>query len=583
MEAAPTATIEGVSDGALRAQIEVAVGDSKTLPESAPAARRRATTAAKDAAALLRSEGYYEAIVQPEVDTSAGPRAVLEVTPGTRFRLAAPTIDWAAPAPNSAAQTVALKALGLAAGAPGRAAAIVAAEGTAIASLKKLGYADAAIQPREVIVDFADYTVRPTFHIASGERVRLGRVRVVSKGRTRPQWVAGMAPWKPGALYDPALLALLEKSLLETGAYETVSVDLAPASERNGDLRTVRVVLVDRKPHSLELGAGYSTTEGSGVEGKWINYNRLRRGDTLTLTAKLYDIQQKLDLEEDLPNWLKRDQILKVGGGFLGDRTPAYDDVGGGVRASVTRNFDKGTSFSYNFAKSTSFSYGLALDYASTEQKEAVNQAGTPVGQQLNLFIATTTLAGTLDRSNSILDPTRGWRVEAEVDPTGILGDRNLAYVKAETQITGYWSPGAGWPVLAARAKVGSILGGQIPDVPADRRFYSGGGGSVRGFGYQQVGPQLSDGTPEGGLSLTEASFEIRQSLWKRWGVVLFADAGAVGLSEAPTLQNIGLGVGAGIRYDLGFGPLRLDLATPVNPRPGDSPVQVYISIGQAF
>jgi translocation and assembly module TamA len=333
------------------------------------------------------------------------------------------------------------------------------------------------------------------------------------------------------------------------------------------------VTLADRKRHALELGAGYSTTEGSGLDAKWTLYNRLGLGDSLILTAKLYDIQQKLDLEQDLPDWARPDQTLKIGGGFLGERTSAYDDLGGGVRVDVVRRFDK----------TNAITLGVSLDYASTREKTAINLLATPVGENLNLAIATLKTGFTLDRSNSILNPTRGWRLDAEADPTFITGDRTLGYLKTQGQLSGYAPLGGGWPVLAARLKLGSIWGGSIPDVPADRRFFAGGGGSVRGYGYQEVGPRLSDNTPEGGLSLTEASIELRQALTRRWGLVAFADAGEIGSTDMPAFDALAYGVGLGVRYDLGFGPLRLDLATPLNPRAGDSRVQVYISIGQAF
>jgi translocation and assembly module TamA len=572
-QAATNASVEGVSDNGLRAELEAAIGEARAAPRSVLEARRRANQAADDAQALLRSEGYYDASVEPDVAEGPVPRSLVRVTPGTRFRLSTASIDWAPPAPGAPAQAAALGALALKPGAPARAADILAAEGRAIAVLEKRGYADAAIQPREVIVDHADQTVRPTFRIAAGDRVRLGTVRLLSKGRVRQRWLASLAPWKPGTTYDPALLAKLQKRLLDTGAFESATVALAPASAREGQMRPVEVTLLNRKPYSLELGAGYSTTEGSGLDAKWTHYNRLGRGDSLILTAKLYDIQQKLDLEQDIPDWLAPDQTLKVGGGFLGDRTDAYDDIGGGVRVEVVKRY----------TQTTTFTLGVALDYASTREKTAVNLQAVPVGETLNLAIATVTGAFTLDRSNSILNPTKGWRVQAEIDPTLIEGDRNLQYVKAMGQLSGYWPLGAGWPDLAARVKVGSIVGGSLPGVPADRRFYAGGGGSVRGYSYQGVGPRLSDNTPVGGLSLTEGSLEVRQALTSRLGLVAFADAGALGATSTPGVDNLAVGVGLGVRYDLGFGPLRLDIGTPLNPRHGDSPVQVYISIGQAF
>jgi translocation and assembly module TamA len=573
--AAPNARIEGVSDGALRGELEAAVGEARGPPASALEARRRANQAVKDATALLRSEGFYEAVVSAEVTQGPSPAAVAHVTLGPRFLFADAAIDWSDGGPEAKVKAAVQSTLGLKTGAPGRAADVLAAEGRLIASLKAAGYADAAVLPRHVVVDHADHTVRPSLRIKAGRKVVLGALRPVSAKRTNARWLAGLATWKPGAVYSPALLARLEKRLIDTGAYQSATVTLAtpPPGAAPDAPRPVDVTLFDRPRHSLELGAGYSTTEGSGADAKYTIWNRLGRADSLIFTIRGYDIQQKLDVEQDLPDWAGVDQTLKVGGGFLGDRTPAYNDVGGGVRLDVVKKY----------ARTTAVNLGLAFDYASTQEKDAVNLLATPVGESLDLYMATLKSGFTLDRSNSILDPSKGWRLQLEADPTWITGGRNLTYLKTEAQLTGYEPLGHGLPVVAARVRFGSILGGSIPDVPADRRFYAGGGGSVRGYGYQAVGPQLSDGTPVGGLSLTEGSVELRQALSRRWGVVAFADAGGLGSEATPSLRDLSVGVGLGVRYDLGFAPLRLDLGTPLNPRHGDSPIQVYISIGQAF
>ena len=570
----PMAVIEGVQDGALRGQLEAAVGDRRGAPGSPLEARRAAVSASRDAAALLRSEGYYDAQIAPDVGSKGGWQAVLKVTLGPRYVLKPSLIEWIGSAPDAAAQAAATKALHLDAGRPGRAADIIAAEGRIVASLKALGYADLAVQPRHVVVDHADHSVAPTFRLATGAKVRLGPARLRSGKVAKANWVAGLAPWKPGTIYDPALLAKFERRLIETSAFESATVDLAPAdkSAAPGAPRAVDVTLVARKAHTLELGASYSTTEGSGVDAKLIRYNRLGVGDTLTLSAHLYDIQQKLDLEQDLPDWRRADQILKIGGGFLGDNTAAYSDLGGGVRAAVERHW----------SKTTFVTVGAAFDFADTREKDAVNLQAIPVGKDLQLFIGTTTLSWNLDRSNDLLNPTRGFRLHIEADPTVIAGGRNLEYVKTQAEVSKYLDFGHGF-VLAGRLNVGSILGGSIPEVPADRRFFAGGGGSVRGYSYQGVGPRLSDNTPVGGVSLTEASVEFRQRLSSRWGLVVFADAGGLGQTAAPPLTGLQYGAGIGVRYDLGFGPLRLDIATPLNSRAGDSPVQVYISLGQAF
>jgi translocation and assembly module TamA len=294
----------------------------------------------------------------------------------------------------------------------------------------------------------------------------------------------------------------------------------------------------------------------------------------VTITARLAQIQQKLDAELDLPDWRRADQIFRVGGDVFGDDTNAYNDKGLGLRASVERHY----------TRTTFLNFGGAVDAVNTREKTAVNANGIPVGENLKLLIVSGLVGASLDRSNDPLNPTRGWRVQAEADPTYITGDRTLPYLKLQGQASGYFSfdPDDN-TVVAARVKLGSIVGGTIPDVPADRRFFAGGGGSVRGFGYQKVGPQLVDGTPFGGASLFESSFEVRQHVTGPWGIVGFIDAGSVGRTFAPDFSNVDVGAGIGVRYNLGFAPLRLDIATPVTRRKGDPWVEFYISIGQSF
>jgi translocation and assembly module TamA len=570
----PKAAVEGELDKGLRKEIERAIGEAKSRPDSRFDARRRAREASEDAVAVLRSEGYYASQVIPDVSEADPPQAVVHVTPGPRFTIKDPALVWVGPPPEPPVAQAGVAALQLKPGEPGRAADVLAAEGRAVAAIQHEGYADVEAKPRTVVVDHADDTVSPTFHIAAGDLVHLDGVNVVTDGRTNPAWVRGLAPWRKGDPYDPEDVAELERRLLDVGVYDSVTVALAPKDKAIDGLRPVIVSLADRPTHTLELGAGYSTSDGPGFDARWVFYNRLHRADSLTFLAKLARIEQQLDAEIALPHWRRPGQTLKIGGGFLGHDTDAYRDGGAGVRIDVERRY----------TKTTYVTVGLSADYLQTKEKTAVNPLATPVGETLKLELLTGLAAFALDRSNDPLNPTQGWRVEARVEPTGITGDRTLAYIKAQAQASAYLPlTSKGGTVVAGRLKLGSILGGKVPDVPADRRFFAGGGGSVRGYAYQAVGPRLLDNTPEGGLSLFEGSLELRQRVTDRWGVVAFVDAGSVATRQLPDFHNFSAGAGIGLRYDLGFGPFRVDLATPLNPRKGDSRIQVYLSIGQSF
>jgi translocation and assembly module TamA len=139
--------------------------------------------------------------------------------------------------------------------------------------------------------------------------------------------------------------------------------------------------------------------------------------------------------------------------------------------------------------------------------------------------------------------------------------------------------------VLAARTRVGSIFGASQFKVPASQRFYAGGGSSVRGYKYQSVGPLDSKNDPIGGRSLVEVNAEARIKIIDQFGVVPFVDGGQVYDQVYPELASTDLqwAAGLGLRYYSAVGPVRFDIAFPVNPRSIDDPYQFYISIGQAF
>ena len=139
--------------------------------------------------------------------------------------------------------------------------------------------------------------------------------------------------------------------------------------------------------------------------------------------------------------------------------------------------------------------------------------------------------------------------------------------------------------VLAGRARVGSTVGQPRRNVPANKRFYAGGGNSVRGYGYQKIGPLNDDDDPDGGRSLLELGAEFRAQVWGNFAVVPFVDGGTVYDNAYPDFsETFRWAAGIGLRYHTVIGPIRFDIAFPLNPRKGtDDPYQFYISIGQAF
>ena len=571
----PRAQIRGEMDDELRAQLVRAVGEVDDPPSNRFEARRRARGALEAAEALLRSEGYYQPVLEDIVEGEETPVAIVNVTPGRRFELAEVQVLWAAPAPDAETETAVRDEIGLVPGEPGRAADVISAEGRIVAGLTRRGYADAEAQPRRVVVDHAAFTVQPNYNIASGPLVRLDGVRLETRGPTNPAWVAGLTPWREGEVYDPEDVAELERRLLETGVYDGVGVALAPTDQTNADgHRPIIVTLTDRPRRILEAGATFSTAEGSGVDLIWTWHNRFGRADTLIWQARAADVDSRLGVSLSLPHWRRPGETLRLSTALLNEDTEAYRRTALALAADLQQRLGK-TSW---------LSYGVGLDAGQYHESRFDPLTQLPVAFDRDLVILTGRASAYLDRSNDPLDPTTGWRLSLSAQPTAVAGEDTVLFLRTEAQATAYLPLQAGAKtVLAGRVRIGSIVGGAELTVPADRLFYSGGGGSVRGFEYQGVGPRLPDNTPRGGVSLFETSIEIRRDVWRNFQAVAFVDAGAIGFQETPNFNNLRYGAGVGVRYKLPFGPIRADIAVPLDRRDGDADFQIYVSIGQAF
>ncbi len=571
----PRVQIRGELDGTLREQLIRAVGEVDGPPANRFEARRRARGAMEAAEALLRSEGYYQPVLEDIVEGEDAPVAIISVIPGPRFMLADPSVRWVAPEPRAETAQAITGDIGLKPGDPGRAVDVIAAEGRIVAGLVRNGYADARAEPRRVVVDHAAFTVQPTYNIAAGDLVRLDGIRLETRGPTNPNWVAGLATWSEGDVYDPEDVAELERRLLETGVYDGVGVALAPATQTTpAGNRPIIVTLTDRPRRILEAGATYSTAEGSGIDARWTWHNRFGRADTLVWDIRLADIDSRLGANLSLPHWRRPGQTLKLDTALVNEDTDAYERAAFTVAADLQQRIGK-TSW---------FSYGLGLDVGHYNQTRFDPLTQLPINFDRDLYILTGRGSFYLDRSNDPLDPTTGWRLTASAQPTAVGGEDNVLFLRAETQATAYLPlQDNAKTVLAGRIRIGSIVGGEELTVPSDRLFYSGGGGSVRGYEYQGVGPRLPDNTPRGGLSLFETSLEIRRDVWRSFQAVAFVDAGAIGFQETPNFSNMRYGAGLGVRYKLPFGPIRADIAIPLSPREGDANFQIYVSIGQAF
>jgi translocation and assembly module TamA len=199
--------------------------------------------------------------------------------------------------------------------------------------------------------------------------------------------------------------------------------------------------------------------------------------------------------------------------------------------------------------------------------------------------IAALPLSLAYDGSDSLLDPTKGFRLGARLSPEISFHGGHFTYARGQIDASAY-HPVSDGVVVAGRVRVGTIVGAGVFDLAPSRRFYSGGGGSVRGYGYQQLGPKDLEGDPIGGRGLAEFAVEARIRLKQfggNFGIVPFFDGGTLTSSATPDFSHFRYAAGLGVRYYSTFGPIRVDVGVPLNRQQGDGPLAVTVSLGQAF
>ncbi len=526
---------------------------------------------------LMHSEGYYDGVATLALPQSAAPGASVPVTitaaPGSRYKFEAITITGLEPEPYGYARD----ALELKRGQPIVAAAVEEAEARVMLRLPERGYPFVKVGQRDIVLDPATVTGDYTLPVESGPKSRFGALRTEGDPVFALDHLNVFPRFDAGETYDNRKVDDLRQALIATSLLSTVAIEPVRTGEIQPDGTETVDLLVRQsrgRPRTLAASGGYGTGEGIKVMGSWEHRNLFPPEGALIVDATVGTQQQAVGATFRRSNAGLRDRTFQAGATVSRQRFDAFD----------AETITLGTSLSRQstpiWQKRWTYSIGAELT-ATRETPYDPEDFSRPRSTYL---IAALPLQGGYDGSDSLLDPTRGVRVNARLSPeaqkrTGGGGFDSYARMLVET--SSYY-PLMDSLVIAGRARVGSIVGAARDDIAPSRRLYSGGGGSVRGFGYQQLGPKDVNNDPIGGRSVTEFAVEARYRFGD-YGVVPFFDAGRVGESSTPSLSGMRYGLGIGARYYTNFGPFRLDVATPLNRRPGESKVAVYISIGQAF
>ncbi len=574
--AGPTATavpyqvaIEGVGDAALRGLLEQVSETFRLLDRPPPSLARLRRGAQDDRQRLLevlRSEAYYDGQVEVALDGSVQPAEVtFRIDLGPIYRLASVSIEVEPPEPQLVTPTAA--EIGLELGAPAAARTILDAEGAQLQRVREQGFILAELSPRRAVVDHDTETMDLTLRVRPGPLSRFGPVTLEGLTTVDQDFVANRLDWRPGERITPARLEAARASLRETGLFTSVQIDVGDVPGPDGRL-PVTVDLIERKHRSIGLGVRYRTDEGPGGNVSWEHRNMFGRGERVAIEADGSFIGAFLLASFRKPDFGRRNQALLSDVRLAYDDTDAFESKSARARVGLERLLGDGMTV----ALGVSFLAQEVEDKASGEGSESFGLLSLPARFEW-------------DRSDDLLDPSSGGRLRAENEPFVDVIGNGLLFNKTRLDYAHYVEvleePQI---VLAGRTAVGAMIGEPREDIPANLRFYAGGGGSVRGFGYQLAGKLNDNHDPIGGRSLLELSGEVRVRITETIGAVAFVDAGTVYSSSVPDFsETLRIGAGPGLRYFSPIGPLRLDVGFPLNPRDSDDTWQLYISIGQAF
>ncbi|WP_370308437.1 autotransporter assembly complex protein TamA [Sphingobium abikonense] len=518
---------------------------------------------------LLRAKGYYAARVRGNVAAPALGSDRLAVTfiitPGTRYLLS--SVDVTGLAETGEREAKLRAAFPPKVGDPVDADAIIAGQGQLETALAENGFPFAKVDEPEVRIDHEERKGDLDLIVAPGGYRRFGAIRMNDERLFDAHHVQEIARFDPDDTYMASDVEDLRRAIVATGLVSSVS--LTPRDAGDGDHVDLDV---DVRPAPLRTIAGelgYGTGEGYRAEVSWQHRNLFPPEGAVTVRGVVGTQEQTASFTYRRNNFHRRDNVLTGLLSVSNIRRDAYDartiTLAGALERQTNILFQK------------NWVWRVGAELIASDEADAFSG-----GARRTFLIGAVPLSLTYDGSDDLLNPTKGFRLGGRISPELSFQNKTFGYTKVQLDGSAY-QPVGERVVVAARARFGTILGSTVDQIAPSRRFYAGGGASVRGYGYQAIGPRYGeDDDPVGGKSLAEFSLEGRIR-FGNFGVVPFVDAGNISTSFLPRFRDLRVGAGMGVRYYSNFGPIRVDVGTPLNPQAGDPKIAVYVSLGQAF
>jgi translocation and assembly module TamA len=522
----------------------------------------------------LAEKGYFDAQVVFRLEETKSPLIVtLSYSMGVRYKISKVTVMAA----ESASQTLILT--------PSKAAKYIRlhpdedvdltliqeANQRLTRYLRDHGYPFGEMEEPEGLIDREAKRLHVVFRAKTGRQGAYGKTTIVGLKDLDPQFVRNRLVWQEGESFDERQLETTRRKLMGTGLFSGIEIK-PDEGHQDSDIVPLSVKVIEGPPRTIGAGLKYATTEGIGGQAFWSHRNIFGGGEGLGATLRVSPRLSKAKIDLDIPDIFAPEQHLRNEISATREKNRAY----------TSRVFEIGTRLEHPFSDILKGLVGITGEVGTAKRSNVFYQ-NRLVGFPVEILI---------DTSNDLIDPTKGGRLTAQVTPYfGRSGsDSRLMISSARGSYYLRLLKGDG-VVLAGWAHGGTVTVSSLNNLTPNKRFYAGGVGSVRAYGYKLLGPLDANRVPIGGRSVLEYGLEGRFKVTDTIGFVLFAEGGSISTKASPSVSNQARlwGVGAGIRYYTSVGPIRFDIARPMKrrhdgfPKPIDSPYQFYLSVGQAF
>ncbi|MDU9005070.1 autotransporter assembly complex protein TamA [Sedimentitalea todarodis] len=437
-----------------------------------------------------------------------------------------------------------------------------------VLSWRKAGYAKARVGQQRIVANNRQAKLDADITLAPGPKLRFGQLKIPQNSTVRPEAISKIAGFPSGQTYDPAKVQKVGTRLRRTGSFSSVTLEEAEVPNPDGTL-DFEAVVVDQVPRRFSFGASISSSQGLELSGSWMHRNFFGNAERFQIQGRVSNIGGEEDIDGGLS--IRLDQPAKLG---PDDSIFYLAQIG-----TDNQEHYKLTRFYLGGGVRRVFSDTL---FAELGVNAGLSRADDVFGER-DFYMMTFPLRVNWDKRDSKVSATKGYFLDSFVTPY-------LGFSDTESGLSGYFDArgylsltSTASIVLAGRVQLGTLIGPSLQDVSPEFLYYSGGAGTVRGQPYESLGVPVAGGI-SGGRSLLAVSAEVRGRITESISLVGFFDIAAVGRDQFVTADSpYHSGAGLGVRYDLGgLGPLRLDLAMPVEGTTNDG-LQFYLGIGQAF